>query len=350
MNWYTKEASSPSEQHLHQAQKRQQELTKPQGSLGKLETLATQLAALQATDHPACDKVTITVFAADHGVVEEGISAFPQAVTAQMVHNFSSGGAAIAVLARALQASLEVINLGTIDSLPPLANVLDQRIAAGTANFTQKAAMSEQQLQTALAIGQAAVERAKQQGAQLWIGGEMGIGNTTSATALACACLRLPAATLVGPGAGLDNSGQIHKAAVIHKALQRFSAESQSPIKDLQYLGGFEIAALTGAYIAAAQIGLPVLVDGFICSVAALYAQRINPSIKPWLLMSHASAEPGHGPILEALDSQPLLDLDMRLGEASGAAVAVPLIRLACELHNTMATFAEAGVAAKDDQ
>ena len=344
MSWYHNPAATLSEAHLQQAQNRQQQLTKPPGSLGQLEQLAITLAAMQGTERPGCERVAVTIFAGDHGVAAEGVSAFPQSVTEQMVANFAGGGAAIAVLAKALGATLEVVNAGTVNPLPELPGVLDCRIGPGTANFAHKSAMTTEQLQQALQLGHDAIERAQQQEAQLWIGGEMGIANTTSATALACALLRRHAAELVGPGTGLDNAGQIHKSAVIHKALDLYHAEAQSPIKNLQYLGGFEIAALTGAYIAAAQAGLPALVDGFICSVAALYAQHLNPSIRPWLLYAHQSAEPGHQAVLAASNARPLLDLGMRLGEGSGAASAVPLLRLACSLHNGMATFAEAQV------
>jgi nicotinate-nucleotide--dimethylbenzimidazole phosphoribosyltransferase len=344
MSWYHEPAVTPSLSHRQQAEQRQSQLTKPAGSLGQLESLAVTLASLQASDQPRCDKVAITIFASDHGVAAEGVSAYPQAVTAQMVHNFSTGGAAIAVLAQSLGAQLAVINVGTVSELPELPGVSDQRIAAGTANFAHKAAMSTEQLQQALRIGQQTLMAAKAEGIQLWIGGEMGIANTTSATALACAYLKVHAAEIVGPGTGLDNAGQIHKSAVIHRALDLFDATAQQPLKNLQYLGGFEVAALAGAYIAAAQQGIVALVDGFICSVAALYAMAINPSIKPWLLISHQSAEPGHHRVLQHFDQAPLIDLGLRLGEGSGAAVAVPLVRLACDLHNRMATFSGAGV------
>jgi len=347
MSWYHAPAIEPSDTHRHNAEKRQAQLTKPPGSLGELESLATLLSALQQTDTPQCDNVKITIFAADHGIAAEGVSAFPQSVTGQMVQNFASGGAAISVLAKSLNASLQVINIGTVDQLEPISGVEDQRIAAGTANFTVKSAMTEEQLQKALSIGQRAIKNALDEGVQLWIGGEMGIANTTSATALACAYFDIAAAEIVGPGTGLDNAGQIHKSAVIHKALDLFNASAQKPLKNLQYLGGFEIAALTGAYIAAAQAGIPVIVDGFICSVAALYAQAINPSITPWLLFSHQSAEPGHQQVLSAFEQQPMLDLGLRLGEASGAATVLPLIRLACDLHNNMATFCEAEIDGK---
>ncbi len=349
MSWYSAPAKQPSSVHEQAAQQRQLVLTKPAGSLGRLEQLAIHLAALQATEQPLCEKVQINIFAADHGVTAENISAFPSAVTAQMVQNFSAGGAAISVLAKSLEAELKVINVGTVSSLPPMEGVQDSRIAAGTANFAKLPAMSEEQLISALAIGQQAITDAHKNHCELWIGGEMGIGNTTSATALACALLGLPAAQLVGPGTGLDNNGQIHKAAVIHKALEFHRATTLDTTAKLQTFGGFEIASLTGAYIAAAQAGIPVLVDGFICSVAALYAMALNPSVKPWLLLSHQSAEPGHQTIIEQFEHQTLLQLDLRLGEGSGAAIAVPLVRLACHLHNSMATFDQAGVDNRDD-
>lgn len=311
-------------------------MTKAKGSLGEFERLAVRLASLQHTDSPSCDKVAVTIFAADHGVAEESVSAYSQSVTARMIENCAEGKAAVAIMAQSLGADLNIINVGTLSPLPALTNVTDRRIAGGTANFTRRAAMTESQLKEALAIGREAVIEAKENGAQLWIGGEMGVGNTTSATALACAFMKLPAATLVGPGAGLDNAGQIHKAAVIQKALQLYRADVQSPIKDLQYLGGFEIAALTGAYIAAAQVGLPVLVDGFISTVAAVYAHAINHNVKPWLFLSHVTSEPAHARLLEACDYQPILNLGMSLGEGTGAAAAVPLFRLACELHNKL--------------
>lgn len=344
MSWYHAPAKEPSALHEQNAEQRQTQLTKPPGSLGQLERIAITLASLQHTDQPSCERAKITLFAADHGIAAENVSAFSQSVTGQMLQNFSSGGAAIAVLAKSLNASLQVINLGTVEALPPIENVEDQRIDAGTANFCVKSAMSEVQMQKALTIGQQAIKKAVKENAQIWIGGEMGIANTTSATALACAHFDLAAAEIVGPGTGLDNAGQIHKSAVIHRALDLYNASAQTSLKNLQYMGGFEIVALTGAYIAAAQAGLAVIVDGFICSVAALYAQAINPSIKPWLFLSHQSAEPGHRQVLSAFDRQPLLDLGLRLGEGSGAAAVLPLMRLACDLHNNMATFGEASI------
>jgi nicotinate-nucleotide--dimethylbenzimidazole phosphoribosyltransferase len=345
--WLSIPAACPDEAAREAAYNRQNSLTKPPGALGKLETLAIQLAALQGSEHPELAHIAITVFAGDHGVAQEGVSAFPQEVTAEMVKNFARGGAAISVLARQLKAQLEVINLGTVGDPGPLPGVLDLHLGPGTANFCQTAAMDTSQLGRALHAGRQAAERAKLAGAQLFIGGEMGIGNTTSATALACSLLKLEPEQLAGPGTGLDHSGVEHKIDVIRRALSVQGQLGDTPLEALRCLGGFEIAGLTGSYLACGHMGLPVLVDGFISSVAALVATRLNSGIAPWLLYGHTSAEPGHRRVLQALQGEPLLDIGMRLGEGSGAASCVPLLQLACALHNGMATFAEAGVSEK---
>ena len=342
--WWQHDCRAADARVREQALARQQQLTKPAGSLGRLEHLAVQLAALQGEQRPGVERIAISIFAGDHGVVAEGVSAFPQAVTGQMLANFVGGGAAISVLARQLGATLEVIDLGTATPLPPLRGVRHLQIGAGTRNFLHDAAMSAAQLTLALGAGQAAAVRAREVRSQLFIGGEMGIGNTTAATALACMLLDCAAAELVGPGTGLDHAGVARKAAVIERALELHRPASGDPLEALRRLGGFEIAALTGAYIACAQQGIAVLVDGFICSVAALLAVRLNPTCRDWLLFAHCGAEPGHKRVLGEMQAEPLLDLGLRLGEGSGAALAVPLLQLACGLHNEMATFAEAAV------
>jgi len=370
-DWLSTPVATLDETARRAAEQRQTQLTKPPGALGRLETLAIRLAAMQGTPRPTLERVHIAVFAADHGVAAEGVSAFPQAVTAEMVRNFARGGAAISVLARQLGATLEVINLGTVVDTGPLAGVLDIKLGPGTANFAQTAAMTSEQLACALNVGRETAQRAQQSGAHLFVGGEMGIGNTTSAAALACALLDAPPELLAGPGTGLDAHGVSHKAKVIRAALTLHrvpglddshragfppprvnptrweSARGGDSIEILRRLGGFEIAALAGSYVACAQLGLPVLIDGFIATAAALVATRICPGSDQWFVYAHASAEPGHACLLEALKAQPLLDLGLRLGEGSGAAVTVPLLRLACALHNEMATFAEAGVSGK---
>lgn len=342
--WWREPARASDGAARDAARKRQESLTKPPGSLGRLEDLALRLAGMQGSARPALERVRIAVFAADHGIAAEGVSAFPQSVTVEMVLNFVRGGAAVSVLARALGASLEVVDVGTASDPGPLPGVVSCRAGAGTANFRRGPAMERGQLEVCLRAGRAAAERAVADGIQLFIGGEMGIANTTAAAAVACALLDIPAERVAGPGTGLDRAGVRHKAAVVEEALRLHAGGFSDPLEVLRRVGGFEIAALTGAYIACAQAGIPVLVDGFITSVAALAAVRLNAGVAPWLLYSHRSAEPGHDLVLEALAARPLLDLGMRLGEGSGAAVAVPLLRLALDLHNRMATFAEAGI------
>jgi len=341
-HWFDDPIPALDAEVLTAARARQTQLTKPPGSLGRLEELGVTLAAMQGQQHPQLDKVWISIFAADHGVVAENISAFPQVVTAEMVRNFARGGAAISVLAREWNARLEVVNVGTVQPLEELPGVLDARVGPGTANFVHEPAMSLEQLHDALTAGREAAERAAIGGAHLFIGGEMGIGNTTSAAAVGCALLGLPAAQLAGPGTGLKADGVAHKAFVIERALAK--QRSDQPLVALQRLGGFEIAALTGAYLRCAQLNVPALVDGFITTAAALVAVRFRPELADWLFYSHCSAEPGHHRLLQALAARPLLDLGMRLGEGSGAAVAMPILRAAAALHAGMATFAEAGV------
>ncbi len=343
-NWLTTPIAPPSFAMHDMARRRQATLTKPPGSLGRLEDLACFLAAAQHGQTPVADHVWISIFAADHGITAENVSAFPAVVTGEMIKNFSRGGAAISVLARTQNAALEVVDLGTVQHLSGISGVQHLGIGPGTANFRYHPAMTHTQCLAALEAGRASAERAHAAKSQLYIGGDMGIGNTTSATALACALLGTDPKTLSGPGTGLSPDGVAHKAFIIAESLKQHKSALTSDIEILRHLGGFEIAALAGAVIACAGQGLPVLVDGFIVSVAVLIAQRLNPGVAPWLLFSHCSAEPGHARVLEALAARPLLSLEMRLGEGSGAAVALPLIRLACALHNSMATFEEAGV------
>ena len=343
LDWLEHTIMPPDTTVREQALAHQAQLTKPAGALGRLEQIAVQLAAMQGRLQPEINRIHVSLFAGDHGIAAEGVSAFPQPVTAQMVKNFIDGGAAASVLSGFLAAELEVIDTGIASP------VADKRIIAasagkGTANFLHQAAMNPQQLQQSLESGRAAALRAKQSGSDIFIGGEMGIANTTSATAVACALLSCEAKQLTGAGTGLNTAQIQHKAAVIEQALTHHRAVLNSPLTILQTLGGFEIAALTGAYIAAASARLPVVVDGFICTVAALQAVHINPGVKDWLLFSHCSDEQGHRHLLKALQVNPLLNLNLRLGEASGALTAVPLLQMACQLHNNMATFASAGI------
>lgn len=346
LDWLALPAKSLDTHAAQAARARQDQLTKPPGSLGRLEELVCTLAAMQGRAIPSLERIRIVVFAADHGVAAEGVSAYPQAVTREMVRNFVQGGAAISVLARELGAALEVVDVGVVEDPGPLPGVVSRRIAPGSRNLCREPALSPAELSQALDAGREAVERAIAAGAQLFIGGEMGIANTTAAAALAAALLNKPGEALTGPGTGLDDTGLAHKLGVVNAALRRHRMGLTDPLECLRHVGGIEIVALTGAYIACAQAGLPVLVDGFITATAALTAHRLAAGVDVWLLYSHHSAEPGSTAVLNALAARPLLDFGMRLGEASGAAVAVPILRAALALHARMATFAEAGVPA----
>ncbi|WP_072392304.1 nicotinate-nucleotide--dimethylbenzimidazole phosphoribosyltransferase [Hyphomicrobium sp. CS1GBMeth3] len=344
--WLEKQCPEPSARHDAAARARQAALTKPAGSLGVLETLAITLAALQATDRPRAEKAPIILFAGDHGVSAQGISAYPAAVTVEMLRNFASGGAAVAVLARQLGVPLTVIDVGT-SAAEPIAGVVVDKRRPGTRDFTVEPAMTDEELDFALAAGRRAVEGAIP--ADLFLFGEMGIGNTTAAAAVAAALLARAPAEIAGAGTGLDADGIAHKVRIIETGLGRhdLAGAGTDPRRVLAAVGGFEIAALSGAIVAAAQAGCPVLVDGFIVTVAALAATRLNPSCEPWLIYAHRSAERGHGAVLDALAARPVLGLDLRLGEGSGAAVALSVLRLACALHNGMATFEEAAVSGR---
>lgn len=346
-SWIARPCASVSETHRRRAAQRQAQLTKPPGSLGRLETLAVDLAALQSSDKPSVEQVPLIVFAGDHGVTAQGVSAFPAEVTVQMLANFAAGGAASAVLARAQGLPLHIYDVGS-SSQKPISGVNIDKIRYGTQDLSVQPAMDEEALHYALAAGARALDAAAAGGADALILGEMGIGNTTSATALSCVLANLSPVDLTGAGTGLDGEGAAHKQQVIETALalhrETIASASQAGFEALRCLGGLEIAALTGAMIASAQRGIPVLVDGFIVTAAALAAVRIQPGVRDWLLFSHCSAERGHQRLLIELEAEPLLHLDLRLGEGSGAALALSLLRQACALHNRMATFAEAAV------
>ena len=345
LTWVDEPLRAPDSGAEAAAEQRQDELTKPPGALGRLEALAVQLAGLQGRERPRIENVRICVFAGDHGVAARGVSAFPAEVTTEMVRNFARGGAAISVLARHHGADLMVVNLGTLGDTSGMGGVTNLQLGPATADFTISAAMTHDQLAASLRSGRDAVRQA-----DLFIGGEMGIGNTTAATAIAAVLLGQPAAELVGPGTGLKREGVQRKTEIIEQGLRLHSPAADRPLEVLRCLGGFEIAALTGALLRCGQLGVPVLVDGFISAVAALVATRIKPDLKPWLIHAHRSAEPGHRAVLAALEAEPLLDLGMRLGEGSGAAVALPLLQQACVLHDQMATFAEAAVSEQNRQ
>ncbi|MBH8580954.1 nicotinate-nucleotide--dimethylbenzimidazole phosphoribosyltransferase [Bisbaumannia pacifica] len=323
-------------------------LTKPPGSLGLLERLAIELALSQDEALPRVSPPGVLVFAADHGVAAEGVSAFPQAVTAQMVANFAAGGAAINVFARQHGARLEVIDVGVAGELPAEVGraVVTARVRSGTRNLAVEDAMTRDEAEAAIAVGIQAAERAVAAGCRCLIVGEMGIANTTASSALLAALCDASLEAVVGPGTGIDAARLAHKCEVIARALDGRRVDADDPLGALAALGGLEIAAMVGAYLGGAARRVPLLVDGLIATVAALVACRLCPALRPYLIFGHRSREPGHEIALADLDARPLLDLELRLGEGSGAALAFPLLESACRLLAEMATFDQAGIGA----
>ena len=328
------------------ARAHQNQLTKPTGSLGMLEDVACRFASWQDRAVPLPPKAAITVFAADHGVTAEGVSAYPSAVTAEMVKNFAAGGAAICVLARQHGARLEVVDVGVASPLPALPGVVSARVASGTRNLARTAAMTEAEVDAALEAGRAAARRAVDAGAGVLVAGEMGIGNTTPSAALICHFCALPPEAVVGRGTGVDDAALTLKTRVVAQALARLPAGADAR-SVLAEVGGLEIAAMAGVYLEGARLGVPSVVDGFIAAAAALTACAMAPGLEHWLLASHRSQETGHQAALARLGLAPMVDLGLRLGEGSGAALVLPLIASALQLHAGMATFASAGVTDK---
>jgi nicotinate-nucleotide--dimethylbenzimidazole phosphoribosyltransferase len=322
----------PDEGFAERARARQRELTKPPGSLGKLESVAVRLAAIQRRDQPTSFGRRVVVFAANHGVVAEGVSPYPPEVTAQMVRNFAAGGAAINALARAAGAEVSVVDVG---------------VDRGTRNFAREPAMAEEEMGAALERGRAEARRAQAEGVALLGLGEMGIGNTTSASAITAALTGLPPSRVTGPGTGLDESGRRRKVEVVERALALHEVSAREPLRVLRTVGGLEIAALAGLSLEAAARRLAVVVDGFIASAAFALAVKLEPGVKDYAFFSHLSTEPGHRALLSFLGVEPLLDLGLRLGEGTGAALAMPVLGAAVAAHNDMATFASAGVSGK---
>ncbi|NDV13674.1 nicotinate-nucleotide--dimethylbenzimidazole phosphoribosyltransferase [Crenobacter caeni] len=329
------------------ARAHQNQLTKPTGSLGMLEDVACRFASWQGQAVPQLPKAAITVFAADHGVTAEGVSAYPSAVTAEMVKNFAAGGAAICVLARQHDARLEVVDVGVASPLPVLPGVIiSARVAPGTRNLAREAAMTQAQVDAALDAGRAAARRAVEAGAGVLVAGEMGIGNTTPSAALICHFCTLAPAAVVGRGTGVDDQALALKTRIVEQALTRLPAGADAR-RVLAEVGGLEIAAMAGFYLEGARLGVPSVVDGFIAAAAALAACAMVPGLEHWLLASHRSQETGHQAALAHLGLAPMVDLGLRLGEGSGAALVLPLIASALQLHAGMATFASAGVSDK---
>lgn len=314
--------------------------TKPLGSLGALETLARQIGLIQQTTNVALNKPAILVFAADHGVVAEGISAYPQSVTWQMVENFLSRGAAINVFARQNGCALQIIDAGVNHDFGRRAALTDCKVGRGTANFAQKPAMSWAECAAALAHGMRIVGNLE--GNVIGFG-EMGIGNTTAAAALMHKLTGVPVADCVGAGTGLSPEGVLHKQAVIEAAMA-LHGEMSEPLDVLATFGGFEIAMIVGAMLKAAERRMVLLIDGFIVSSALLVAARMQPAILDYCVFSHCSDEAGHARMLEHFNAKPLLNLGLRLGEGTGCALALPLLHAAVNFLGEMATFQSARV------
>ena len=317
--------------------------TKPPGSLGRIEALALRMALAQGTERPVADPARLFIFAGDHGIVSEGVSAWPQDVTALMVGNFLAGGAAANVFARSAGCAVAVVDAGVAGDLPEDPALVRFGIRRGTRNAAREDAMTPDEAQAALQAGAALAAGAVREGARTVLIGEMGIGNTASASLLAHALAGLDLTLVTGPGAGLDREGVAHQRDVLARAAARRPGPL-SPMQALAAFGGLEIAGMAGALIGAASAGAVVVVDGFIATAAALVALRARPEAAPFCVFAHRSAEPGHAAMLDALGGRPLLALDMRLGEGTGALLALPLMRAACAMLAEMATLDELGI------
>lgn len=328
-------------------------LTKPAGSLGRIEHAALRLALLLGDPPPPLRRRSILVFAADHGVARRGVSAYPQAVTAQMCSTIAAGGAAICAIGRAVDAAVTLVDVGVGADLPELPGVVQRRVRAGTRDIVDGPALTRAETIAAILVGAASV-RERLDATDIFAFGELGIGNTTSAAALTAAVLHVDVASVVGRGTGLDDAGVERKLSVVRAALQRVNARgiadgvlssgNDDPLEMLAELGGLEIAALVGAILAAATAGRPVVIDGFIVAAAALIAVRLAPAARDAIFAAHCSAEPGNAVQLRALGLHPLLELELRLGEATGAALALPILEAAAGVLREMASFGTAGV------
>ena len=317
-------------------------LTKPLGSLGRMEEIAARLVQIVQEERPRFGKKVIFTLAADHGVADEGVSAYPKEVTRQMVLNFLTGGAAINVLARHGGIDVVVVDIGVDGDFGEAPGLVHAKVARGTANMARGPAMSEAELDAALGVGIELAAWAAKQGYSLIGTGEMGIGNTTAASAITAVLAGRPTAQVAGRGTGLDDPGLQKKVAVIAQALDINRPDPAKPLDVLQKVGGLEIAGLTGVIVGAASRRIPVVVDGFISSAAAACA--LEPRVRPFLFAGHRSSEPGHAALLEIIADAPLLDLHMRLGEGTGAALAMNVIDAAAKIYDEMATFASGGI------
>lgn len=334
---------------IQRAELHQASLTKPPGSLGRLEELANRVVAIQQSLTPTVERACIVVFAADHGVTAEGVAPYPSAVTGQMVANFLAGGAGVNALARVARADVHVVDIGVASDLGPITGVHQRRVAPGTRNMAHEPAMTRQQAERAVAIGLEMGHDVIATGTDMIGLGEMGIGNSTAASAVTAALTGLPVASVTGRGTGADDAMLAHKIRVIEHALQRHQPNPADAFDVLTKVGGFELAGLAGVVLAAAAGRKVVVTDGFIATAAAALAVRMCPATNEYLFAAHRSPEPGHAALLTMIGQEPLLDLRMRLGEGTGAALAFVVIRAAVAAFNEMATFASAGVSNRSD-
>jgi nicotinate-nucleotide--dimethylbenzimidazole phosphoribosyltransferase len=346
----TRGIAPPSEAWRAKARARLDTLTKPLGSLGRLEDLAAQVVAIRedklAIPSGSIGK-SVYVFAADHGIAAEGVSAYPREVTHQMVLNFLAQGAAVNVLARLHDVQLHVVDVGVDADFQGIAGLHHRKVAGGTRNMLREAAMGDEQMAQALGVGAQLASEAAARGQSLIAIGEMGIGNTTSASAITCALTGASPELATGRGTGLDSAAHKHKIRVVENVLARHFHSLSRPLQPLEILrcvGGFEIAAMAGMVLAASRHKLPVIADGFISTAAAALAVAIEPDAQGYLIAGHRSQEPGHAILLEHLNLKPILTLDMRLGEGTGAVLAMSIVESAICLYTQMATFASAGV------
>lgn len=340
----TKGIAPLSDKWLEKARERLDSLTKPRGSLGRLEEMAARVAAIRQEERPAVGKKEVFVFVGDHDVVSEGVSAYPQEVTGLMVSNFLAQGAAINVLARCVNAAVTVVDTGMKEDLADAPGFINRKVKRGAANICQGPAMTRDEAEAAIAVGIEMAEKAHARGTVMIATGEMGIGNTTPSAALFAALLPAPVAEVTGIGTGLDEAGLARKIGVIESALEVNRIEGTDPLSVLAALGGLEIAAICGLCLGGAARRMIVVVDGFISSAGALAAMRLAPQVKDYLFFSHQSLEKGHRAFFERIGQRPLLDLDLRLGEGTGAALAMQLISNAVAIYNEMATFEEVGI------
>jgi nicotinate-nucleotide--dimethylbenzimidazole phosphoribosyltransferase len=347
----TARAIAPLDENAMQAARtRQDQLTKPRGAMGRLESVSIQLAGITAQARPRFKQPVVITMAADHGIARQGVSAYPPEVTPQMVLNFLRGGAAINVLARHVGARVVVVDMGVAaqSELEPHPDLINKKIADGTFDMSTGAAMTREQAESAVRAGIDVALREIERGADLIGTGDMGIGNTTASSAIVAAITQRPVAQITGRGTGVDDATLAHKVVMIERALQVNQPNPGDALDVLSKVGGFEIGGLAGVMIGAASRRVPVVIDGFISGAAALIATGLASQVQPYLIAAHQSVEIGHQAILEHLRMRPLLDLDLRLGEGTGAALGISLCLAAAKILDEMATFGEAGVSEKE--